>query len=90
MTLLVVYLLIAVGVSFLCSVLEAVLLSVTPGFVESQLGIKPTRGRVLKDVKENLDKSLSSILIPRIQIPSASQVRLLTQPYDRSLSGLEF
>jgi len=63
MTLLVVYLLIAVGVSFLCSVLEAVLLSVTPGFVESQLGIKPTRGRVLKDVKENLDKSLSSILI---------------------------
>jgi hypothetical protein len=26
----------------------------------------------------------------RFQIPSASQVRLLTQPYDRPLIGLEF
>ena len=43
MTLLVTYLLIAIGVSFLCSVLEAVLLSVTPGFVESELNRKPKR-----------------------------------------------
>jgi CBS domain containing-hemolysin-like protein len=63
MTLLVLYLTIAVGVSFLCSVLEAVLLSVTPGFVESTLVKKPRRGQVLKDVKESLDKSISSILI---------------------------
>jgi magnesium and cobalt exporter, CNNM family len=63
MTLLLIYLSIAIGVSFLCSVLEAVLLSVTPGFVESQLEPKPRRGRVLKEVKENLDKSISSILI---------------------------
>lgn len=63
MTLLVTYLLIAIGVSFVCSVLEAVLLSVTPAFVESQLEPKPIRGRVLKDVKDNLDKSISSILI---------------------------
>jgi hypothetical protein len=34
MTLLVVYLVIAIGVSFLCSILEAVLLSMTPPFVE--------------------------------------------------------
>jgi CBS domain containing-hemolysin-like protein len=47
----------------LCSILEAVLLSVTPAFIESQLEPKPRRGRVLKEVKENLDKSISSILI---------------------------
>lgn len=63
MTLLIIYLLIAIGVSFVCSVLEAVLLSITPGFVESQLEPKPRRGRVLKEVKDNLDKSISSILI---------------------------
>ena len=63
MTLLIIYLSIAIGVSFLCSVLEAVLLSVTPAFVESQLEPKPRRGRVLKEVKDNLDKSIASILI---------------------------
>lgn len=63
MTLLVIYLLIAIGVSFLCSVLEAVLLSVTPGFVEGQLEQHPRRGQVLKEVKDNLDHSISSILI---------------------------
>tara|TARA_R110002049_G_scaffold10787_5_gene52380 strand:+ start:5954 stop:6997 length:1044 start_codon:yes stop_codon:yes gene_type:complete len=63
MTLLITYLVIAIGVSFLCSVLEAVLLSVTPAFVESQLEPYPRRGRILKNVKDNLDKSISSILI---------------------------
>lgn len=63
MTLLVTYLLIAIGVSFLCSILEAVLLSVTPGHVESQLIQRPRRAAALKEVKENLDRSLSSILI---------------------------
>lgn len=63
MTLLVIYLTIAIGVSFLCSVLEAVLLSITPAFIESQLEPRPRRGRILKEVKENLDKSISSILI---------------------------
>ena len=63
MTLLLIYLAVAIGVSFLCSILEAVLLSVTPAFIESQLEPKPRRGRVLKEVKENLDKSISSILI---------------------------
>lgn len=63
MTLLIIYLAIAIGVSFMCSVLEAVLLSVTPGFVESQQIQKPRRAKVLKDVKDNLDESISSILI---------------------------
>jgi CBS domain containing-hemolysin-like protein len=63
MTLLIIYLCIAIGASFVCSVLEAVLLSVTPGFVESQLELKPKRARVLQQVKSDLDKSISSILI---------------------------
>lgn len=63
MTLLVTYLFIAIGVSFLCSVLEAVLLSVSHGFVESQLEQKPRRGKTLKHVKDNLDESIASILI---------------------------
>lgn len=63
MTLLIVYLCIAIGVSFLCSVLEAVLLSVTPAHVETTLQRKPRRGQVLKKVKDNLDQSISSILI---------------------------
>ena len=63
MTLLITYLLIAIGVSFLCSILEAVLLSVTPGFVASELAQRPRRAQALQDVKENLDESISSILI---------------------------
>lgn len=63
MTLLITYLAIAIGVSFLCSILEAVLLSVTPSFVEKVQKQKPLGGKVLKSVKENIDKSISSILI---------------------------
>jgi CBS domain containing-hemolysin-like protein len=63
MTLLVTYLFIAIGVSFLCSILEAVLLSVTPGFVESELVRHPRRAQALKEVKDNLEESISSILI---------------------------
>jgi CBS domain containing-hemolysin-like protein len=63
MTLLFIYLAIAIGVSFLCSILEAVLLSVTPSYVEQTAADKPRAGRQLTDVKERLDESLSSILI---------------------------
>jgi CBS domain containing-hemolysin-like protein len=63
MTLLFVYLAIAIGVSFLCSILEAVLLSVTPSFAEKILSDRPRAGRRLNLVKERLDESLSSILI---------------------------
>ena len=63
MTLLFIYLVIAIGVSFLCSILEAVLLSVTPSFVEQILVKKPESGAVLAKVKTRLDESLSSILI---------------------------
>ena len=63
MTLLIVYLFIAIGGSFLCSILEAVLLSVTAGHVESTVAKRPRRGKVLKQVKDDLDQSISAILI---------------------------
>lgn len=63
MTLLFIYLLIAIGVSFLCSVLEAVLLSVTPSFTEQLRADRPRGGRVLSHAREHLDESLSGILI---------------------------
>lgn len=63
MTLLFVYLLIAIGVSFLCSILEAVLLSITPSYLEKTALEKPRAGQLLNKVKDRLDESLSSILI---------------------------
>lgn len=63
MTLLFIYLAIAIGVSFLCSILEAVLLSITPSFVEQIQTIKPKHGAVLAKVKARLEESLASILI---------------------------
>lgn len=63
MTLLLTYLAIAIGVSFLCSILEAVLLSVTPSFIEQAKQTKPIGSKVLAKVKNNIDKSISSILI---------------------------
>lgn len=63
MTLLIIYLVIAIGVSFLCSILEAVLLSVTPTFVAQKLAAKVRGAKLLAKVKNNLDKSISSILI---------------------------
>jgi len=63
MTVLIIYLSIAIGVSFACSILEAVLLSMTPGYVESVNAENARSGAVLIDVQDSLDKSLSSILI---------------------------
>ena len=63
MTLLFVYLAIAIGVSFICSILEAVLLSITPSYVEAIGTKKPRTGEALNKVRDSLDKSLSGILI---------------------------
>lgn len=63
MTLLFIYLFIAIGISFICSILEAVLLSITPSYIEKTQLDKPTAGKIISLVKEHLDESLSSILI---------------------------
>jgi CBS domain containing-hemolysin-like protein len=63
MTLLFIYLAIAIGVSFVCSILEAVLLSMTPSYIENIKAEKPRAGAVVIQVKDRLDESISSILI---------------------------
>ena len=63
MTLLFTYLAIAIGVSFMCSVLEAVLLSINPSFVEQMAANKPRAGAQIAKIRDRLDESLSSILI---------------------------
>lgn len=63
MSLLIIYLLVAIGVSFLCSILEAVLLSVTPTYVAQKVAAKARGSQMLSKIKNNLDQSISSILI---------------------------
>ncbi|MGC6424707.1 MAG: hemolysin family protein [Lentimonas sp.] len=55
--------LLALGFSFLCSVAEAVLLSVTPSYIESMKAERPRRAERLHKLKvENVDRSLAAIL----------------------------
>jgi CBS domain containing-hemolysin-like protein len=54
MTLLFIYLAIAIGVSFLCSILEAVLLSITPSYLEQASEKNSRGGRQLVHVKSIL------------------------------------
>ena len=53
---------ISIAFSFLCSLWEAVLLSVTPSFVEIKMGNDPVLGERLKKFKENIDRPLAAIL----------------------------
>ena len=62
MGLLIFYVLLALGVSFLCSVLEAVLLSITPGFVQHELSSGKKYAKHLAKMKEQVDSPLSAIL----------------------------
>lgn len=62
MWLLTFYLLLALAVSFLCSILEAVMLSITPSYVESIAEKKPKTSRELRLLKDNIDKPLAAIL----------------------------
>ena len=63
MTLLLIYLAIAIGVSFLCSILEAVLLSTTSSFVASLSDERPHAGAIVSQVNARIDESLAAILI---------------------------
>ena len=63
MTLLVTYLLIALSVSFVCSVLEAVLLSSTNSYIETLPKTNEKAIAILKKLKSNIDRPIASILI---------------------------
>jgi CBS domain containing-hemolysin-like protein len=60
---LVLYVLLALLFSFLCSITEAVLLSLTPSFIEGLQDSRPGLARLLHRLKvENVDRSLAAIL----------------------------
>jgi CBS domain containing-hemolysin-like protein len=62
MALLLTFLFISIFFSFLCSVLEAVLLSITPAFIRRQQKQNPTLYTKLKFFKKDIDRPLSAIL----------------------------
>lgn len=62
MTLLVSYLLLAICVSFFCSIAEAVLLSVRPSYVAALERKGSARAGVLQKLRANLDRPLAAIL----------------------------
>jgi len=56
------YLFLALAISFFCSILEAVILSVTPSFVETLEQKNPATGAKLRQLKLNIDRPLAGIL----------------------------
>lgn len=62
MMLLVAFAVVALGISFLCSILEAVLLSVTPGFVAARVREERPGALLLKRLKDDVDRPLAAIL----------------------------
>jgi len=62
MGLLITFFLVSIIFSFLCSIWEAVLLSVTPSYVQVQLQEQTETGKLLNQFKENVDRPLAAIL----------------------------
>lgn len=56
------YLVLAVGVSFLCSLCEAVLLTLTPADAEALARANPKAGKRLRSMKTDIDRPLAAIL----------------------------
>lgn len=64
MTLLITYLLLAIFLAAMCSILEATLLSSTSSYIENleNSGYSKKTANMVKNVKNNIDKSIASIL----------------------------
>lgn len=62
MTLLIFFFVLAIGVSFLCSIVEAVLLSLSPSYVSSRKESGSKAGIILHKLKRNVDRPLAAIL----------------------------
>ncbi|WP_419765022.1 MAG: CNNM domain-containing protein [Arcobacter sp.] len=63
MELLIFLFVIVIGVSFLCSILESILLSTNVSYISIIEKDNPTAGKLLKTLKQDIDKSIASILI---------------------------
>ncbi|WP_417657670.1 CNNM domain-containing protein [Pseudidiomarina aestuarii] len=62
MFLLIVFAVVAIGVSFICSILEAALLSITPSYVAQLKSERPRLHQRLQALKNNIDRPLAAIL----------------------------
>lgn len=62
MTLLFVYIFLAIGISFLCSILEAVLLSITPSYVRALADENEKVSARIDGLKSRVDQPLAAIL----------------------------
>lgn len=62
MTLLLFFLFLALGISFICSILEAVILSITPSYIATERKRGSKRGSQLERIKADIDRSLAAIL----------------------------
>lgn len=60
--LLLIYVAIALGISFLCSLLESVLLSITPQYVAMKVNKGGRTGKILKSLKSEINNPLTAIL----------------------------
>src|SRR5574344_1078942 len=62
MFLLILFATVAIGISFLCSVMEAALLSITPSFVAQMEEKSPKLYKQVATLKQNIDTPLAAIL----------------------------
>jgi len=63
MSYLILFFLLSVGISFLCSILEAVLLSIQMSYISVLERENPRTAKLLRSHKENISESIGSILI---------------------------
>lgn len=62
MALLLTYFCLAIGVSFVCSVMEAVMLSITLSYIETKERERAGSMKLLRKLKSNIDRPISAIL----------------------------
>ena len=62
MSLLIIYVVVALAMSFVCSVLEAVLLTASPAYIQVHIRQGQKSAQILKDLKENIDRPIAAIL----------------------------
>lgn len=62
MTLLLVFFFLSISASFLCSIWEAVLLSITPSYINIKVQEGTSTGKIIQDFKHDIDRPLSAIL----------------------------
>ena len=63
MELLIILFVLVIGISFLCSVLESIILSTNFSYISVIEKENPKAGKLLKSLKQDIDKSIASILI---------------------------